>query len=271
MTLRHQARYQLAACVVFALGACLTACNEDSNSNLGVQTPDEDRTELAGATGASSQAQPHTGGGATDSDATNGDEPSRATSNVTTFTEGTSTAGTTSEAAASSTKGQRSSREWDETSCPDASSDAGETGALEPGVVGSCISPISVNCGDQLHHDTAINGQPDEISVHACSARVMNGPEAVYVLEGAAGCEIVVRLTDQSGVLLLTGMQDCTSLSSEQCSSPTPEDFQVEQLSFIAEPAGPNLIIVDGYEELTGAYTLEVDCRCNLAVDAGGN
>src|SRR5690606_36339598 len=138
--------------------------------------------------------------------------------------------------------------------------------------VATCEDPFSVTCGARLTHDTRINGQPNQMSGYACTARSERGAEAVYRVEGAIGCEVEARLTGLTIDLDLFAIGECQtdSLPGTACSS-TPLDVRdTEHLSFVGGADGTELLVVDGYGESAGIYTLEIDCVCPLESDASG-
>lgn len=131
-------------------------------------------------------------------------------------------------------------------------------------VVATCQDPFLVTCGARLNHDTRVHGQANQLNDYGCTARSERGPEAVYHLEGAAGCDVEVRLTSPTVDLDLFAVAECEAgFAPGQVCSSTPLDIgDTEQLSFVGGGEGTALLVVDGYGESAGAYALEIDCVC---------
>ena len=75
------------------------------------------------------------------------------------------------------------------------------------------------------------------------------------------------NLTVDLDLFVLTG---CAPGRYDKCSS-TPLDLQtIERVNFTSQAGQPYFVVVDGYDDAAGTYTLQVDCTCNLDAGTGG-
>ncbi len=260
---RHAPRLARWLSSAFVCAHCLTACGSTTAPEAASQQPDDGtRPDSSGA--ATDPSAALSAGTDATSSATNGDARSDASDARSTDVSPT-TLGPGSSATSSDSIGAATASSSDASHGEESTRDAG---SADPTMVGSCETPISVTCGARLHHDTELNGQPNQMGGYACSARAESGPETIYRLDDAENCAVVVRLTAEADLDLFR-LSECKPLTGDLCSS-TPWDIDVtEQLHFVGGESGTSLIVVDGYADASGAYTLEVDCECNGGSDGG--
>lgn len=235
-------------------GVCLTSCNDDAGSSIDTQTPHEAQSEGPSSTDPTSGAERSLNDTATSS------EVAVSSSGPSTMNAETSLSTLPSIAATEADAGSASSGGHDS---------ALDAGSVAPPPIGSCEAPLLAHCGDRFEHDTSINGQADTLFAYNCTARGLSGPEVLYSLEGAAHCDVEVRLTELTVDLNLILMRDCDRFSDELCSN-TPIDLQdgEERLSFVGSATELDLVTVDGYDGASGSYAIEFDCACAAPTDA---
>ena len=135
----------------------------------------------------------------------------------------------------------------------------GTTSSSDAGGASSCDNPLPLQCGDRLNHSTLIQGRANVWNDYGCSQRWMSGPEAIYVIQPPAGCQVTMRLENLAADLDLFLLTSCSFESCTQAAATT--------INFTPQASQPYFVAVDGYNGAAGSYTLEVDCTC--AQDAG--
>lgn len=129
-------------------------------------------------------------------------------------------------------------------------------------VVGSCDAPLALHCGDRWDHSTVGNGQTNALAAYACTPRALSGRETIYDLTTEKSCEVEVRLTNIDVDLNLLALVSCEPFSAGKCSA-LPLDIQdTESVTFSSPATTSTVVVVDGYDEAEGSYTIEVDCSC---------
>ena len=118
----------------------------------------------------------------------------------------------------------------------------------------NCSGAIPISCGDRLS-DTTVGGRPNEWRAWNCTARGVTGPEKIYLFEPDDNYEVEARLTDVSAELGLFLNPDCESMSGMGVADECGYAF-----TFTAVAGEPQFLIVDGFEEAGGSYTLSLDC-----------
>jgi len=136
---------------------------------------------------------------------------------------------------------------------------AGTTSSLDAGVGNSCENPLPLKCGDRLNHSTLVQGRDNVWNDYGCSQRWMSGPEAIYVIQPPAGCQVTMRLENLAADLDLFLLTSCSFESCTQAAATT--------INFTPQASPPYFVAVDGYNGAAGSYTLQVDCTCGK--DAG--
>ncbi|RJO63787.1 MAG: hypothetical protein C4523_19460 [Myxococcales bacterium] len=128
--------------------------------------------------------------------------------------------------------------------------------------ISGCADALALECGDRLAHSTVVQGRPNEWFGYGCSARAESGRETIYAFQTDEDCQVEVRLTNLVADIDLFLLSDCNPFTCEDFSS-TPLGIQdVETVSFETEAGQRRFVVVDGYAEDEGDYTIEVDCAC---------
>ncbi len=180
----------------------------------------------------------------------------------------------------------------------EAGSDAGGTvgglggaatgGAGEPSAAGSgdggtgglggtqCpVSPLPLTCGDRFAHSTIDQGHPDQYGAYACSARGYDGRESVYAFSTLDHCQVEVRIEDMAVDLNLFIAPGCDPSACSEC---IPDDSRMvmttrcsfspipaqdsEIVTFDAVAGESTTVIIDGYDQAQGSYTITAECTC---------
>lgn len=154
----------------------------------------------------------------------------------------------------------------------DAQAGGGEDGAkdarapdalVEASPGDACRDAIALHCGDRLDHSTLVQGRANEWYGYSRSQRWEGGRESVYVLQTSGACQVEARLENLTVDLDLFLLTACESMANTEASS-TPLDLQtIERISFTTAAAKSYWVVVDGYGDDAGSYTLKVDCTCN--------
>jgi hypothetical protein len=134
-----------------------------------------------------------------------------------------------------------------------------------------------LRCADRLAHSTTVQGRPNTWGGYNCTARADSGRETLYAFRSDQDCQVEVRLVDLTTDLDLF-LLDCDPTLCGSCSwSPegfavpeicvsTPLDLQERQggemFAFDALAGQVHGVVVDGYAQSEGTYTIEVDCVC---------
>jgi hypothetical protein len=144
-----------------------------------------------------------------------------------------------------------------------ASADA--SSAADAGDAGGCGAARRLRCGDRLTGSTPSGGE-NRLSGYACTARAESGPEEIYAFEPEQGCRVSARLSALAVDLDLFVLDRCDAQACTQRSS-TPLDLQEggERVAFDAPVGRSQVVVVDGYDESFGSYSLAVDCLCGEA------
>lgn len=136
--------------------------------------------------------------------------------------------------------------------------------ASPAGDAGSACGAMKLRCGDRLQGSTPSHGE-NRLSLYACTARAESGPEQVYAFEPEQDCRVSARLGALAVDLDLFVLDRCDAQSCTQRSS-TPLDLQDGERIVFDAPAGRSqVVVVDGYDESFGSYSLAVDCLCGEA------
>ncbi len=131
----------------------------------------------------------------------------------------------------------------------------------------SCNNPLPLQCGDRLNHSTLIQGRANVWYGYNCTQRYESGREAIYAFQTTAACQVALQLKNLTVDLDLFVLTGCVPGPYDKCSS-TPLDLQtIEKVNFTSQAGQPYFVVVDGYDDAAGTYTLQVDCTCNP--DAG--
>ncbi len=134
----------------------------------------------------------------------------------------------------------------------------------------ACVQALPLVCGDQLQGNTAVDGQADAWRGYSCSARLESGPEVIYSFISGEDCNVVLTLKDLSSDLDLFLLSACDSFSCIGFMS-TPLDIQDEEtVNFSAEAGKAYYVVVDGYADAEGTYTLQAACSCGTDGDMEG-
>ena len=136
-----------------------------------------------------------------------------------------------------------------------------------------CRNALALRCGDRYSHNISAQGLPNEWYGYSCTQRGEGGDEAIYSFQTDVQCQVELRLTDLQADIDLMLLNACDPWSCI-AASPTPVDIQQnEEIRFTAEPGQRYFVVVDGYADASGSYTLSVDCACEETncLDAGGN
>lgn len=143
------------------------------------------------------------------------------------------------------------------------SGDAGPVPEADARVESSCEAPIALQCGDRFDHSTLREGRANTFSLYGCTPRAEGGRETIYLLQTERACSVDVRLTNLTEDLDLVRLPSvCEGIRATGCSS-TPLDLQDdEHLAFTTSANELTWIVVDGYLESAGSYTLEATCTC---------
>jgi hypothetical protein len=143
-------------------------------------------------------------------------------------------------------------------------SGTGGSGTGGSGGADSCTPAFSLRCADRLSHSTTDQGRPNQWSAYACTARWESGREVLYDFRSAEAYHVTVGLTNA-----VTGL-GIFLLSVCDPSSPFVNAVKCQpiggSISFDAAAGQSYLLVVDGYDNAEGSYTIEVDCG---APDAG--
>ncbi|MBN1655655.1 MAG: BPTI/Kunitz domain-containing protein [Deltaproteobacteria bacterium] len=135
------------------------------------------------------------------------------------------------------------------------------------GVNDVCPNALPIHCGDRLNHNTNIQGRRDTWYGYDCSQRFESGREAIYVFRSNESCKTVMRLNGITVDIDLFLLDACDPGSCTVASS-TPLDIQnIEKVEFQAEEGRSYFAVVDGYDEASGAYSIEVDCLSGTFAD----
>lgn len=126
------------------------------------------------------------------------------------------------------------------------------------------MDALPLKCGDSLFYSTLTNHRGNVWSAYSSTQRGETGPETLYAFSTPRPCSVVVHLKDLVADLDLLLLPQCNPLSSTKASS-TPLDIQGEEesLTWATLPNQNWYVVVDGYANWYGSYTLEVDCTCN--------
>jgi hypothetical protein len=143
----------------------------------------------------------------------------------------------------------------------------GTTSSPDAGIANSCENPLPLQCGDQLNHSTLIQGRPNVWSGYNRTQRLESGPEAIYLLQTTAACQVVAQLKNLTVDLDLFRMSSCQQGADTVASSTSLDIQPIETVRFATQPGQPNFVVVDGANGAAGSYTLQVDCTCDQ--DAG--
>jgi hypothetical protein len=130
-----------------------------------------------------------------------------------------------------------------------------------------CPDALPIRCGDRLDHSTIIQGRRDTWRGYGCSQRLESGRETIYVFRSDDSCKTMVRLNGIKSDIDLFLLDVCNPWSCTVASS-TPLDIQtVETVAFHAEAGRSYFTVVDGYDEASGAYSIEADCLSGSYAD----
>jgi hypothetical protein len=123
-----------------------------------------------------------------------------------------------------------------------------------------CEEAQPLPCASRLEGSTSRYGRPDQWRGYRCTARAETGREAVYVFQAAENCLVQVRLRNLDVDLDLLLLPVC---APEACTAMSSTPFTRDELiEFTAEAGTGYFVVVDGYDEAAGNYTIEVDCSC---------
>lgn len=127
----------------------------------------------------------------------------------------------------------------------------------------ACAAPLPLRCGDRLAHSTLSQGRADRWQGYSCTQRYEGGREAIYAFETQTDCKVDLRLSGLSADLDLLVLSECSPWACRAAAS-TPQDLQhgTEALSVESLAGVKYFVVVDGYGEEQGSYTLDVACAC---------
>jgi hypothetical protein len=128
---------------------------------------------------------------------------------------------------------------------------------------GTCNSPILIACGDTVTGDTSLFS--NAIDRYSCSGWEETGPEIIYSFTLPAGgpYDVSAPITDFNVDLDLF-LLDPAGCAAGQCLN--SESFDSSNLSLQDLPAGTYLIAVDGYQGVSGTFTLSLNCVASVRV-----
>ncbi len=135
-----------------------------------------------------------------------------------------------------------------------------------------CRNALALHCGDRYSHSMSVQGLPNEWYGYSCTQRGEGGDEAIYSFQTDVTCQVELRLKNLQADIDLLLLDACDPWSCV-AASPTPMDIQQdEEIRFTAEPGQRYFVVVDGYADASGSYTLSADCACEEinCLDAGG-
>ena len=133
------------------------------------------------------------------------------------------------------------------------------------GADGQCTAALPLKCGDSLFYSTLTQHRGNVWSAYSSTQRGETGPETLYTFSTARACNVVAHLKDLVADLDLLLLPQCNPLSSTKAAS-TPLDIQAEETLSWTTQANQNwYVVVDGYANWYGSYTLEIDCTCDDA------
>ncbi len=137
------------------------------------------------------------------------------------------------------------------------------------------VSPLPLTCGDSFAHSTVDQGHPDQYGAYACSARGYDGRESVYAFSTIDNCEVEVRIEDMTVDLNLFIAPGCDPSACDEC---IPDDSRMvmtsecsfspisvqdsEIVTFDAAAGESTTVIIDGYDQAQGSYTITAECTC---------
>lgn len=125
-----------------------------------------------------------------------------------------------------------------------------------------CSAAVSTNCGDSHRGDTMDTSS--NVTYYNCVGWEESGPEEVYVLTTETAGDIVAALDDIAVDLDVFILSACDAMNCLAYGNNTAK--------YRNAPPGTYYIVVDGYKEASGSYTLRVRCGkgldCSAAVPA---
>ncbi len=134
----------------------------------------------------------------------------------------------------------------------------------------NCLSAIALSCGDSLAHSTVTDGRADYWRAYSCTARMMSGRETLYTFTSTEARSVSLQLSGLSVDLDLLLLTACDAFSCTEARG-TPFDIQDgEELNFEAAAGVTYIVVVDGYGDAAGSYTLDVVCDANADGDGEG-
>ncbi len=123
---------------------------------------------------------------------------------------------------------------------------------------GNCAAPIPITCGDAVAGETT--GKTNNISSYSCSGWDESGPEEIYAFTLAAGdtYSVTAQLLGFSADLdiFLLGTSGC---EAGQCLDATSWGNYTVSATGVAP--GTYYISVDGYNGVSGSYTMRLTCE----------
>jgi hypothetical protein len=121
-----------------------------------------------------------------------------------------------------------------------------------------CTPVTTIVCGDQLSGTTA--GRPILIDGYGCADWDDTGPEAFYLFTAPSSGSVTVTLTPTSVDLdLIVFTQVSGDCRQGQCVNAS-QGTGAETVTFSATSGAAYYLIVDGYSNASGAFTLRVTC-----------
>ncbi|MDY0004030.1 MAG: hypothetical protein RBU30_22215 [Polyangia bacterium] len=126
---------------------------------------------------------------------------------------------------------------------------------------GPCAGYVEVHCGETVTGSNVHGGSL--MSQYTCSPRIESGPELFYRIVRPTSGTVTARLVGPTADLDLVAVGStpagaCTPSTS--CLAASSHSSGNEEVSFPASAQVPYYLIVDGFDDATGTFALEVTC-----------
>ncbi|MCP4871959.1 MAG: hypothetical protein GY898_24910 [Proteobacteria bacterium] len=128
-----------------------------------------------------------------------------------------------------------------------------------------CAPAVTLSCGDVQAGNNAAPGSTDVLESYSCGGSGETGSEFTYSFTPTDSGDVAVRISGLEAdldlfVLAAGPAGECDPLGCVASSAGTADS---EEATFAALVANTYYIVVDGYDEATSGFTIEVDCDPN--------
>jgi hypothetical protein len=147
---------------------------------------------------------------------------------------------------------------------------------LADNCAGTCYPLASISCGSTITGTNLVEGSTDRIIQNSCVTwDSWTGPEVAYQFELAAARRVTITLSGLTADLDLFLMGNAADrCDADHCLARSIAALTDPETITETIPAGTYYILIDGYMDATGPYTLQLSCEipeiCDNGIDDNG-